>query len=164
MNQVERVWRKLHTVGVSLSLLFLALSLPFLVLALFVIEAEPNWGYVPVLTLLANGALWLLLGLFGFGYNKVLCNKLSRLKASEGPYEVVIERILPNWGVRLGGYITAAVEGHYTDGSGNIHTVRSTNHIFTTFEKRDDFTANVYVDQKNPKVYAVEILRRGQSV
>ncbi len=161
MKPVERVWYKLYTTGKAVFLIFSIMSIPILLLAVFVLKAELNsWAYVLVFILMMNGIGWLLLGLFGLAYDRILAYRLSHLKSKGLMHEITIKRMLPNWTVRLGGYITASIEGSYMDNSKNIKTVRSTNHIFTTFDTKDDFVANVYVDSSNSESYFVELLRK----
>lgn len=160
VKPVEYAWSKMHTVGTRLFLLFVIISVPFLFLALFVIETKPNWGYMVVIALMANGVMWLLFGLVGRINSRVISKKLSRLRLGGNSYEVTIKQMVPLWFVQLGGYIVASVEGYYTDSLGNTQPLKSTAYVFTTFDKKDDFVANVYVDSSNPEFYAVELFRK----
>lgn len=160
MVPVERVWSKLYTVGTRLFLFFTSIALLFLALALFLIKTEPNWGYTVFFAFLLNALIWLLLGIIGLIRNKVLSKKLSHLKATGKAYEVTIEEIIPGWYTRLGSYITACVQGHYIDSLGNSRFVRSPLYAFTPFDKKGDFTANVYVDPSGSRSHAFELLRK----
>ena len=160
MQPVKPVTSQLYSVGIGLFLLFAALSLPFLFLAFFVVKTEPNWSYTVVLVLMGNSILWFLLAVFGKTKSRLIAKRLSRLKANGDLYEVTIKQMVPLWYIRLGAYLTASVRGHYTDRLGKIRPVQSINYVFTAFDQRDDFKAYVYVDPRNSKTYAVELLRK----
>lgn len=160
MKLVESTWHKLYTVGIRVFLLFVAMSLPFLFLGLFVIKTKDNWGYLLTFILLINGVVWLLLALLGLVKYRIISNKLAQLRIYGNSYEVTIKRMVPLWYLRLGGYVMAAVEGYYTDAHGNTQSVKSTNYVFTTFDKTDDFEAKIHLDAGDPQSYSVELFRK----
>ncbi len=160
MEIVECAWHRLFTAGIRVFLLYALLALPFLILALFVIKTDPNWGYIVVFVFLLNALVWLLIGLFGLVKHRLLGTRLDRLKADGDSYELIIKRMVPLSFVHIGAHIFAAAEGHYTDSSGNIQPIKSAYYAFTTFDKWEDFTGQVYVDRNNPKFYAVELFKK----
>ncbi len=160
METVECAWHRLFTAGIRIFFLFVLLALPFLILALFVIKTDPNWGYLAMFPLLGNALGWLLIGLFGWVKYRFVAAELDRLKADGDRYELTIKRMVPLSFVYIGAHIFAAAEGHYTDGSGNIQPIKSIYYAFTTFDKREDFIGQVYVDKNDSKLYAVELFRK----
>lgn len=160
MEPVERIWCQVQRVGVIMFLLFLTLSLSSLLLSLFLTKNDFNVGSLLFKILFFQGIMWLTGGAIGFVYNRVLEQRLAQFKAKGDFYEVSIKRIIPSMLVNLGGFVAAALEGHYTDNSGNSHMVRSTHHKLSTFDRKEYFAANVYVDKNDPKSYLVEVLRK----
>jgi len=91
---------------------------------------------------------------------RTISARLNEVQAKGVLYDVTIQQMVPDWLTRFGPHIVASIDGYYTDSYNNKQNVKSNRYVFTTFDKRDDFFARVYIDPNNIKLYAVELFRK----
>jgi len=83
--------------------------------------------------------------------------KRNRLRAEGTSLPAEITRIERRGAVHIGHSVSAYAECVYTNHEGNVYTVRSASFMY---DDRNDHTAWVYINPRNPHDYVVEIFTK----
>ena len=103
-----------------------------------------------------NGVVWLILGIVFYPPVKISNNKDERLKKEGIRYEAQIVKLIPNYLIRISGSSPVNAECKYLNQDNKICLIKSGLFLQNTVSK-EDLSAVVYVNSKNPRDYFVEI-------
>lgn len=130
----------------------LGFGIPLSVIGLLFLVFNGSWA------LMINGVIWLVIGIACVTKNRCDRQEHSRLKEEGLCYTGTVTKICPNHFVRIGSYITARVICSYIGETGAA-TVNSNHFLLTHFDKKENFRAMVYVDQRDASKFFVDLYR-----
>jgi hypothetical protein len=106
---------------------------------------------------LINAVIWLVADACLYAVAKSRRKKLDKYKENGIRYPMEITKFAANAHVRVGGYVSAQVEGYYLNGLGQKRQIRSKDFLLQPFELKENLIASVYVSRENPYHYEVDV-------
>jgi hypothetical protein len=104
-----------------------------------------------------NAVIWIVIEALIYAVAKTRRIKLEKFRENGIRYPMEITRLVANAHVRVGGYISAQVEGYYLNGLGQKRQIRSKDYLLHPFELKENLIASVYVSRENPYHYEVDV-------
>jgi len=146
-------------IALPLGLFLFALGM-ILFFAIGVVEGNMADGRIVLLTLVSQGAVWIIIGLILLGVANSGKRRLRHLKQSGKQFKAEIINLTPVIGINVGfTTITVRAECIYLNEQQQRCKVRSNMFIWGNLE-HEKLQAEVYVDWNDPYNYAVEITQR----
>jgi len=118
----------------------------------FLVSMDQHAALSPII----NISIWILLSIIFFIIGKYPEAKLKKLKKTGIKYNAEISRLVPNYFIRIGLYVTVYAECVYINKLGQGCMIKSSLFLWHSHHDMGGLHAAMYVGD-DPEVYAIEI-------
>jgi len=151
MNKVEKPWDKLF------KFLFFVFGVPFSLIGIILLNINGN------ISMIINGAIWIIFGLSCKIISILNKRKIERLKENGTCCTMIGIKVIPAHWIKIGNYITAKIEMTYKI-NGDKKISKSDFFLLSPFDKVENLYAKIYIDNYNLDKYVIELFRENNGV